>query len=563
MESGSTLGVARKRDAWDNRTSYLAAASASAIGLGNLFRYPSQVWANYGLQWFIPYGCSLVLIGIPLLGLEMVLGQIARSGNIAAFGRIHPALRGMGLASQVCGYIVPMYYNVLISYALFYLLKSFVNPLPWTANGGSADNVSEYFYDEVLQYSSINGGDPAPSVVVPSLYGLTVFVWIAIYAALFRGPSVMGKVSMVTTAISVLMLFVIVIRACTLPNAWDGIKLYIGTWRSSNLATTSVWTSAAGQVFFSTGICQGVFSAYASYADIYENTVEDAYIVALANAAYEVIGGFAAFGIAGFLAMDPNTVKLNSYAVGFVTYPQAIATLPGANAWSFFFFLTVFLLGWDSSWSLLETLATSLYDARWFSSVTSRRWGKELILGGMCIVGALASLLYCTSFGLDAIGAVDQYVTELGLIVVGFMYCFGISYLYRFRDVVQEVGWVAFSVHCATYLIAPIFGVVIGYASTPLTGFVSGLIGGTIGFASAHFLANNPETDMGYSEHVAKLYWLNFYTCDQFRKDVDGVLLQAAGNRPFPTWWVAVLRFATAPILLGKGNRHSMKEGRK
>ncbi len=87
------------RDQWPSRFSFILAAMGGAVGIGNLMRYPSIAAQNYGLQWFIPYLTALLIVGIPLLALEISLGQAMRGGGVVAYGSVNRRLRGLGFTT--------------------------------------------------------------------------------------------------------------------------------------------------------------------------------------------------------------------------------------------------------------------------------------------------------------------------------------------------------------------------------------------------------------------------------------------------------------------------------
>jgi solute carrier family 6 (neurotransmitter transporter, GABA) member 1 len=92
------------RDVWPSRTSFVLAAMGGAVGLGNVLRYPSQVYNNHGAQWFIPYFMAVFLVAIPVLILEISIGQAYRGGSVVAYNNMAKRLKGLGLALILCGY---------------------------------------------------------------------------------------------------------------------------------------------------------------------------------------------------------------------------------------------------------------------------------------------------------------------------------------------------------------------------------------------------------------------------------------------------------------------------
>jgi len=120
-----------KRQTWMSRNTFLLAAIGSAVGLGNFWRFPSLVNKFGGAGFLIPYFMALILCGIPMLLLEIGLGQKFQKGDIGVFGGIHPKLAGIGAASIWSGYVITWYYNVILGWAIRYFFESFKSPLPW------------------------------------------------------------------------------------------------------------------------------------------------------------------------------------------------------------------------------------------------------------------------------------------------------------------------------------------------------------------------------------------------------------------------------------------------
>merc|ERR1719244_153658 len=119
------------RDTWSGRCTFWLAAVGSAVGLGNLWRFPWQC-NKWGAGSFIfAYFVALFTLGMPLLTQELALGQKHRSGDIEAFGRMNWRLRGIGLASVVGGFGIVTYYMMIIGLSTVYFFESFMVPLPW------------------------------------------------------------------------------------------------------------------------------------------------------------------------------------------------------------------------------------------------------------------------------------------------------------------------------------------------------------------------------------------------------------------------------------------------
>ncbi|KAI7566943.1 hypothetical protein KC317_g5321, partial [Hortaea werneckii] len=115
------------RDQWPSRTSYVLASMGGAIGFGNLLRFPSQVFNNNGIQWFIPYVMAIFLLAIPILILEIATGQAYRAGSVAAYNSVDKRFKGIGLGCICVGYMVVVYYVPMLGYVMVYFRHSFTD----------------------------------------------------------------------------------------------------------------------------------------------------------------------------------------------------------------------------------------------------------------------------------------------------------------------------------------------------------------------------------------------------------------------------------------------------
>lgn len=123
-----------KRPVWLNRPTFILASIGSAIGLGNFWRFPYLTYKYGGAYFFFPYLMCLFFMGIPLLLMELSLGQKFQRGDISVFRGINKRLAGIGFASVFSAYIITWYYTVIISWSLVYFAAAFKNPLPWSAS---------------------------------------------------------------------------------------------------------------------------------------------------------------------------------------------------------------------------------------------------------------------------------------------------------------------------------------------------------------------------------------------------------------------------------------------
>ncbi|PGH29735.1 solute carrier family 6 (neurotransmitter transporter, GABA) member 1 [[Emmonsia] crescens] len=542
------------RDQWPSRASFVLAAMGGAVGLGNILRYPSVVFENNGLQWFLPYLIALIFLAIPLLILEISIGQAARGGGVIAFNTVSKRARGVGVGTIMTGYMVATYYVPILSWVMVYFRHSFYTPLAWDGRG------EEFYMKDVIANTAPIPGtfNDNGSVATYSSYpdvglvgetvGWVAFVWFVVYLCMFKGVGLSGRVVYFTMGMPIVIVFILLGRGVSLPNAIDGIKLYVGHWDSSKLASGQIWQAAAGQIFFSTGVGFGYFTAFASYNPTFANAVQDSIIVACANSLFEVVGAFAVFGIVGFLGLKPEEGdKLGTFTVGFLTYPLAITEMPASAFWAVLFFSTIMLVGISSAFALVESVVTSICDTD---------WGKKIPRTAVCtiviVVSFLLSLLYCTQFGYYLLDAVDTWLNNFSLLFMAFSECIATTSLYRRKDVIGQIGVIPFFLYNGGYLASIILGVGVAHASTPWAGAIIGFGVFIVCSVVSIFLSKNPDTPApsfwGNNQMLQRFWWMAFYSGNQLTRDLN-VAVATGKNWSIPVYWGPVIKYVSAPIL--------------
>ena len=467
------------RAQWKTRWHFVVGAIGSAVGLGNLWRFPFLVYRYGGGPFLIPYFLALVFVGIPLLILEFALGQSCGGGNVVCWGALHKRLRGLGLAAVYAGFVVVTYYNILIALSIFYGIFSFSKHLPWVATNPPADpseraaaNVaaSDAFFSEKALHLAADPDLPG-MIAAGNLIAAVLFTWILVGLIINNGVKSVTNVVFWTVGLPCATLIVLIISGAALPGSLDGVRGYLGTWDMSKLADASVWSSATSQIFFSIGICFGIMTTFASYNGKRMSAVKDAIIVSSFNSFYSVMAGFAVYAVLGNLALTEGSsvesVMVAGPSLAFKTFPIALAQLP-MGAKQFFcilFFGTLFFLGIDSSFSLCEAAATALHD-----SCALRHLDQRMIATIVSVFGFMCSLLYTADIGYYLLDVVDHYTNNLLVVAIGFLYCISATWLYRLDEVEEKIGPTgkhALGIHNAAWLCAIIVGNVVGFAVDP------------------------------------------------------------------------------------------------
>jgi len=421
------------RERWVSRPAFVMAAIGSAVGLGNLWRFPYIAAKNGGGAFLIPYFIAVLTTGIPLMILEYGLGQAMQGAAPAAFKKLHRKFEWVGWFALAISSVIVIYYAAVMAWSCRYLWASI------TREWGDTHESVAAFFGKVIERTD------APSDIwglsVPLLIGLAL-TWAAIYWIIHRGVHRVGRIVMITVPLPVILILVLVARGITLPNADVGLNYYLNpTW--DKLVEAETWLAAYAQVFFSLSVGFGILIAYASYMPKKQDVSNNAFITSFANALVSYLAGFAVFSVLGYFAVATNQGIEDAAAKGpglaFVVYPEAINHLPDVigpytrNIFGVLFFITLLSLGIDSAFSLVEAVVSGVHD-KWPAVRRSTLTG--IICTGCFVLG----LLFITDAGLLWLDIVDHWCLEYGLVTVGLLECVVIGWLIRTRLLTDSIN---------------------------------------------------------------------------------------------------------------------------
>ncbi|XP_012678386.2 sodium-dependent serotonin transporter-like [Clupea harengus] len=441
----------RSRELWKGKPDFLLSVIGYAVDLGNVWRFPYICYQNGGGAFLVPYLLMAVFGGVPLFYMELALGQFYRTGCISIWAHICPIFKGIGYAICVIALYTAFYYNTIMAWALHYLLSSFHSTLPWTTcdnpwntplcalySPGETNNTwtntstspaEEYYLRHVLQVHQSSGLNHLGSVNWRLALCL-LLIFTVVYFSIWRGIGTSGKVVWVTATLPYLVLFVMLIRGVTLPGAWNGVLYYLKPdW--TRLLNSKVWVDAAAQILFSLGPGFGVLMALASYNNFHNNCYRDALVSSGVNCLTSFLSGFVIFTVLGYMAelrkQDIETVAKDiGPSLLFITYTEALATMPASSFFSFIFFLMIIALGLDSTLAGLEGVVTAVLDE--FPRVLLRR--REWFVLGLvflCYVGSLTTVVYGGAY---VVKLFEEFATGPAIITVVFLEVIAVSWFY-------------------------------------------------------------------------------------------------------------------------------------
>ncbi|TVU81727.1 sodium-dependent transporter [Corynebacterium aurimucosum] len=390
------------RDTFNTRFVFLMAAIGSAVGLGNIWRFPYVAYENGGGAFLIPYMVALLTAGIPILWFDLAIGHRFRGSAPLAFRRISSRWEGIGWFKVGVNFFIAIYYAAIIAWAALYTIKSL--PQTW------GEDPSTYFMVDFLQ---ADAEATYSGHVVPSILGVMILVWVVCIATLATSINKgIGKLTSIFLPVLAVMFIILVIRAFFLDGAAEGLNAFF-TPDWSVLSNPSVWIAAYGQIFFSLSIGFGIMITYASYLKPRTNLTNTGLVTAFANSSFEVLAGIGVFATLGYMAaqqgVSVDEVAESGIGLAFIAFPTIINLMPLGWLFGVLFFGSLFLAGVTSLISIMEVVVSAVADK--FN--ISRRVSAISVGSAM---GVLSCFLFATSSGLVTLDIMDKFTNNLGIV---------------------------------------------------------------------------------------------------------------------------------------------------
>jgi NSS family neurotransmitter:Na+ symporter len=414
------------RPQWKSHIGFLLAAVGSAIGLGNIWRFPYLCYKNGGGAFLIPYFIALIVVGVPLMILEVGLGHKMRGSAPASYATVHKQWEWLGWWQIIfVMFGIVLYYSVVISWCLNFFFFSF------TFQWGSDPNT--FFFKDFLMLSSspFQIGDVRTPILL-SLAAVWFFNWFIVFSGVVKGLERANKIFM---PVLFILVFFLGLWSLRLPGASEGIGVYIRP-DFTKLKDMEVWLDAFSQIFFSLSLGFGIMIAYASYLPRKSEIVRDSLTISLANSLFSIVAGFGVFATLGYMAhvtQQPiSKVVSQSIGLAFVAFPKAISLLPAfSQIFGILFFASLVIAGLSSSISIIEAFTSGIVD--------KFHYPRRLIVSILCIAGFFGSIVFATQAGLFWLDIVDHFLTRYGLVIAAIFECIIVGWVYRAKRLREHI----------------------------------------------------------------------------------------------------------------------------
>jgi len=429
-----------RREAFGSRNVFILSAIGSAVGLGNIWRFPYVAYEGGGGAFLIPYLCALLTAGIPLLFFDYAIGHRFRGSAPLAFRRMHRRAEALGWWQVLICVVIAVYYAVIIAWAAMYTW--FSAQLTW-----GPGNENDFFFADFLRSADVRevgvSTEFVPQVGVP-----LAVVWVIVIVIMgFGVKRGIGRANTVLMPLLTVMFAILVVQSLFLPGAFDGLDAFFApNWQA--LADPGVWASAYGHIFFSLSVAFGIMVTYSSYLKRKTDLTGSGLVVAFANSGFEILAGIGVFAALGFMAQaqgaEVSGVASSGIGLAFVAFPTIVSQATGGSIIGVLFFGALVFAGLTSLISILEVIVAALQD--------KLGWGRVRTTLTVSIPLAVISMaLFSTTTALSVLDTTDAFVNAFGIMAVALVAVIVVAWLLHRLPALKEhldrrssfpVGWV-------------------------------------------------------------------------------------------------------------------------
>ena len=359
----------QSREQWGSRLGFILAASGSAVGLGNIWKYPHMAGENGGGAFTIVYLICILIVGLPIVIAEFVLGRKTQLSPVGAFEKISPKSnwKWVGMLGVASAFVILSFYGVVGGWTLKYTLISLTGG--FTKLAGNPDMSGSLF-------NSFITGSLAPVIWQIIFMAFTIFV---IVQGVKGGIEKWTKIMMPAILV---ILIVLMIRGLTLPNGMQALD-FLFKPKFEDLTASSI-VLALGHSFFTLSLGMGTMITYGSYLRRDQNLLSSALWVILLDTLIAMMAGVAIFATVFAMGADPGAGP----GLIFVVLPTIFPKIAGGAVWGTLFFFLLFMAALTSAISILEVITAYFIDEKGWA-----RKKATIIFGSVItVVGAFCSL---------------------------------------------------------------------------------------------------------------------------------------------------------------------------
>lgn len=418
----SNPNQSQERGSWGSKMGFILAAAGSAIGLGNIWRFPYTVSENGGAVFLLCYIFSIILIALPVLIAETALGRYTGKNPVGAFKtlRAKGMWKGVGYLGVITGIMILSYYSMIAGWTIGYFFKALTGGF----HGVSPDMAGAVY-------------DNFTSDIGLQILLLAVFMFITVYVVSRGVSGGIEKYSKILMPGLVIILLILMVRALTLDGAGAGLKFYLSPDFSK--ITPSGFIGAMGQALFSLSLGMGAMITYGSYLKKQESIPSATAWVAIFDTSVAIMAGFIIFPALSSQGMAPA----QGPGLVFKILPVIFDQIPGGFIFGPLFFLLLCIAALTSTVSLLEVASAYCID--------EKKWNRKksaYLVGGITFLIGIPSILSYSNISffkelplikMSFFGLMDLMFSELALSVGALFLAIFVGYVWKTSNALKEI----------------------------------------------------------------------------------------------------------------------------
>lgn len=408
-----------KRGKFSSSVGFILAATGSAVGLGNLWKFPYVAGQNGGAVFLIMYIVFVFLLGVPIMLGEMSIGRKTKLNPIGAYKTLNKKYTFIGVIGVFCAFIILSYYSVIGGWVLKYITTYIT--------GGHITEPSNYF-------NTFISSSFEPIIWHLVFMALTCFI-------IIKGVSAgIEKFSKVLLPALFFLIIVIVVRSLTLDGAMEGVKYFIvPDWSDvdSFPKLQNMMLAAMGQVFFSLSLGMGTMITYGSYLKKDSNMQKAVVTVPILDSFFAVLAGLAILPAVFAFGFEPSAGP----GLLFETLPKVFMSMPFGVVFGLLFFVLVLFAAITSSVSLLEVVTSFCID----NLHMKRKTAAILVSAIMAGIGVFAALSFgvlgdVRIFGTTIFDAMTFLSDKILMPIGGLLMCIFVGYVWGIDNAADEIS---------------------------------------------------------------------------------------------------------------------------
>lgn len=410
----------QQREGFTTSIGVIAATLGSAVGLGNIWKFPYLTGENGGAAFILVYLLSVIFVGLPVMISELIIGRHTKKNAVGAFKKLEPTKPWyvVGASGTLTAFLILAFYTTVAGWVFSYIFKAASGAIS-TTNPEITSKVFDTFTSQTLE---------------PIFWQIVVLVITSciIMAGVTKGIERITKILM---PLLFVLLILLDIRSLSLPGASEGLK-FLFKPDFSKITGTAV-LAAMGLSFFKLSVGMGTMMTYGSYFRDDQNIPMTAFKVMLSDTFVSILAGMAIFPAVFAYGFQPDAGP----SLLFITIPTVFSSMPLGNVMMVLFFILVAVAATGAMLSLFEVPVAYLKEEKHLS----RKAATLLTFSGVALLGSTASMSFGLLSHFKILGNVpfdvfDKLTSNLMMPIGGILICIYIAWKWGFKNILQEAS---------------------------------------------------------------------------------------------------------------------------